>query len=182
MSALTAARARVDVLTALPVELDRVLKSKLSDFDSDLVVFTRRYLHSHFAKIGVDDDGRRFLDTGGAPHPPPDTLVAQLLAVAPAPRLYACLDNLVRERQHQPRNYGWFIAVALQRIHGITWQQTKAARAQLREVKRRQPPPQPQQAELPIPQQADQRITPQEFADLFDQAVAGTVAPARKLR
>lgn len=139
-TALTRAAPRVEISTALPPELNRVLRSKVSDFDPDLVAFTRRYLHSFFTKMGVDDNHRRFLDTGAAPHPPDDKLVAQLLAVAEPPRLYACLDNLVTERGHEPYNYGWFIAVALQRIHGISWQQTKQARTALRDMKRKQQP------------------------------------------
>jgi len=136
-----------------------VLKSKPSDFDPELLAFTRRYLHSFFTKIGVDDNHRRFLDTSAAPHPPDDKLVAQLLAVAEPPRLYACLDNLVREQGHEPYNYPWFIAVALQRIHGITWQQTKQARATLRDVKRKAHPAPPEQTGLEFAQDLRRQAT-----------------------
>jgi hypothetical protein len=50
------------------------------------------------------------------------------------------LYDLMAERKKPGENYpAWFIAVAIQRLHGIGPQQQKQARAALRLVKRGQP-------------------------------------------
>lgn len=139
---LTSTDARVDLSTALPTILDRVLKSRPTDFDEKLLAYTRRYLHSYMGKLGRDEHGDAYVP-GRPPVPPDDRIVAQLLAVADPPALFAVLDNLVAERKAAPYSYGWFVTVTLQRIHGISWSQTKKARAQLAVVRRGGRPVQP---------------------------------------
>lgn len=46
--------------------------------------------------------------------------VAQLLCVASERAITRLLENLFSEAHHQPHNYYWFVAVALQRIHGVS--------------------------------------------------------------
>ena len=141
---------RVETSEQLHPILDRVLRSRPSKADPDLLAYVRRWLHSYMAKLGVDDTNRPFLETGNAPHPPDDGLVAQILAIADSQRIMRELDNMLLERK--PINkYGYFVTVLLQRIHGITWQQTKHARAALRVVRAGQAAaaaPEPQQLDL----------------------------------
>lgn len=83
-------------------------------------------------KLGRDDNNQ---PTPHA-HPPDAAIVAQFLAVAEPHRLAPMLENLMLDKQ-PAYSYAWFVTVALQRMHGIGWQQTKKARAALRVVKAR---------------------------------------------
>jgi hypothetical protein len=120
----------------LPPILDRVLRSKPTHHDpKDLETF-RRWLHGYMCKLGRDASNQ---PTPNA-HPPDNDLVAQFLAVAEPRRLGTMLDALLLEKQ-PAFSYAWFVTVALQRVHGITWQETKKARSQLRVVKHGQARP-----------------------------------------
>lgn len=128
---LAGAAAAVDEVPRLTPILDRVLTSKICHHDkSDLARF-RSWLHGYMAKLGRDDRNQPLTD----PHPPDLEIVAQFLAVAEPRRLETMLDALLIERQ-PAYSYAWFVTVALQRIHGIAWTETKKARAELRMVKR----------------------------------------------
>ncbi len=90
--------------------IDRLLKAKPTDFDPQRRSAARQWLHGYALKFGREPDC----------HPPDDRIVAQFLAIAPWPRLEGLLYELMAERKAPGSNYAaWFIAVALQRIHGI---------------------------------------------------------------
>jgi hypothetical protein len=136
--------------------IDRVLSAKAKDVYPDDVAHFRRRIGSHYAKFGRDHNGRPLQH----PHPPPDEIVAQFLAIGTPGRMETMLDALMLEAAEaeatnkgtdatRPYNYAWFITVGLSRVHGIHFQVTRKARAILREVKRKPAPPQPEQIELP---------------------------------
>jgi hypothetical protein len=120
----------VDTSSSSNPILNRVLNSRTSKADPALLAYTRHWLHGYMAKLGVDDAGQPLPN----PHPPDDQLVAQVLAIADPPEIFRTLDALLLERK-EVYNYGWFVSVLLQRIHGIHWSQTKQARATLRVVR-----------------------------------------------
>ena len=153
--------------------LDRVLRSKVQDHDAETIAYFRRFLHGYMRKLGRDDQNRRHADTGAEPHPPDNEIVARLLAIAEPARLAPMLENLMcdanasQDSALQPHSYGWFVYVALSRLAGIHFTQTKKAEQQFRLHKRGQrtapttPPPAAEQSGL-------------DFAgDLTRQAVAG---------
>jgi hypothetical protein len=135
-----------------------VLRSKVKDHDPQTISYFQHWLHRHMCLFGRDDQHQ---PTPHA-HPPDKEIVAQFLAVAEPRHLAAMLENLMQERQ-EIYNYGWFVTVALQRCAGVTYTETKKARAALRAVRAGKPAPAEQLA----------------FAqDLVRQAVAGV----KKLR
>lgn len=140
--ALAPAAGALDVSMLLPPILDRVLKSKVSDFDKTTVDYFRRALHSYMAKFGRDDDNRRYLDAGAAPHPPDNDVVARFLSTAETHQLMPLIETLSWEAERddklQPHSYGWFVTVALSRLAGIHWTATKKAEQQFRIHKRGQ--------------------------------------------
>jgi hypothetical protein len=82
------------------------------------------------AKLGRDDANRPLSN----PHPPSDDLVAQCLSIAEPRRLGTLLDSLMLDKQ-TCQSYGWFVVVAIQRIHGLSVQAQRKARAQLKLVR-----------------------------------------------
>jgi hypothetical protein len=122
--------AAVDVDAASLQLIDRVLSAKTSDFDPNLIRHFRSWLHGYMCKLGRDANNRPLSN----PHPPPDDLVAQLLALAEPRRLEGFLDGLMAERQ-ACQTYAWFVVVGLQRIHGIAARSQKQARAALKLVR-----------------------------------------------
>jgi len=154
-TALAGAGAPLDFERTAYALIDRVLSGKPKDHDADDLAAFRNYLHSYYTKFGRDDRGRPVNN----PHPPPDDLVAQFMAIAPTGRLETMLSNLgmdaMNAKAHlpstrssfNPYSYGWFITIGLSRVHGISFQATRQARAALRDVKRT--PPQPEQLEIP---------------------------------
>src|ERR1035437_8067957 len=93
-------------------------------------------MHGHYRKFGRDENNQPLSD----PLPPSDNQVAKLLTVADPQRIARLLQDLLHE-QHSFRDYIWFAAVALQRIHGINTTRQKQGRALLTEVKRGKPAP-----------------------------------------
>lgn len=116
----TAEGGRVDLDGLLTCEgiLDRMRSAKPRDFDEETSAKCRRFLHSYIAKLGTRD-----ALANGAPHPPDAQLVAQFLSLGHGvggwPRLEALLYDLMNERK-EVSSYGWFVTVAMQRIHGIS--------------------------------------------------------------
>jgi hypothetical protein len=143
--ALTATEAALDKFRLQNPTLDRVLKSKVSDFDRPTVDYFRRALHGYMAKFGKDQTGRRYLDTGQVPHPPDNEIVARFLSVDQPHRLMPMIEALSWEAQKddtlQPYSYGWFVAVALSRLAGIHFTETRKAEQQLRLHRRGQRAP-----------------------------------------
>lgn len=130
---LTAAAAALSISSASALLIDRVLSAKAKDFDQAIVSHFRAWLHGYMSKLGRDDRNQPIKD----PHPPTDDLVAQFLAIADPRRLGTMLDSLLLDRQ-TCYSYGWFVTVALQRVHGIHFREQKEIRAALVDVKRQQ--------------------------------------------
>ena len=63
---------------------------------------------------------------------PDDAITAQFLAVAEWPRLDALLYDLAAERKEAGYSYGWYVTVALQRIHGLSPARVREMRARLK--------------------------------------------------
>jgi hypothetical protein len=63
---------------------------------------------------------------------PDDAITAQFLTVAEWPRLEALLCDLAAERKEAGYSYGWYITVALQRIHGLSPARVREMRARLK--------------------------------------------------
>lgn len=160
-TALTASDDSIDSSTALPAIFESMLKSKPSDFPPEDVAWLRRWLHGYMKKLGRDERNQPTPDA----HPPDDDLLAQLLTIGEPRRLDHLLNTLLNARK-TCYSYAWFRAVALHRIHGITWQQQKKATA-LRLATRagRPQPPEPEQQTF-------------DTSELLSRAVAGV----KKLR
>jgi hypothetical protein len=127
---LTAAAASVEISTASLGVLDRVFSATAAKADPNDVRTFRAWLHGYMIKLGRDDANKPLRN----PHPPDEKLVAQFLAVDDPKLLGTMLDNLMLEG-HTCQRYFWFVTVALQRRHGIGWQETKRVRQALRIVK-----------------------------------------------
>jgi hypothetical protein len=153
---LTPGAPRLDVLHDFPIELDRVLRSKVSDFDKDSLEYFRRRLQSYMAKFGRDPaDGKRYLGTT-RPIPAPDNeIMARFLAVSSSDLLAQFLDELILDAlkedtrtrpedttgSYQPRVYGWFVRMALSHICKIHWTIQQDAERKFRLHKRGQRSP-----------------------------------------
>jgi hypothetical protein len=126
---------RVDIDGSLTLAgiFDRLASSKVSHFHPDIFAAARRFLHGYLAKLGT-----REILANGVPHPPDDKVVTQFLTLGQGmgewPRLEAMLYELMSERK-EAYSYGWFLTVALQRIHGIQPEAVKEHRAKLRGIK-----------------------------------------------
>lgn len=105
--------------------IDRMLRARPTHFPKSDLAKLREWIHGYQAKFGRAPN----------PHPPDDFLLAQLLALAPLDKLINLTYDLMGERKEPGSSWAWWTTVALQRIHGITPQQTKARRAQLRVVR-----------------------------------------------
>ena len=92
--------------------IDRIQNSKKADFDDDVFEAARNLIASHHAKFARE--GCQL------PGKPDDQITAQFLAIADWPRLSHMLHDLLTERQQSSFSWGWYVTVALQRIHGIS--------------------------------------------------------------
>jgi hypothetical protein len=181
--ALTSARAALDVFRLENPDLDRVLNSKISDFDKETIRTFRGSLQYFMRKFGVDEQDRRYLNTGGNPLPPDDAIMARFLAVGHPQELMDLLENLILEAKQEdartpesgphpggtynPRKYSWFVTTALSRVAGVHYTATKKAEQQFRLYKRGQRP-----APTTPPPAAEQNGL--DFAgDMLRQAIAG---------
>jgi hypothetical protein len=61
-----------------------------------------------------------------------DAIPAQFLTVAEWPRLEALLCDLAAERKEAGYLYGWYVTVALQRIHGLSPARVREMRTRLK--------------------------------------------------
>ena len=113
------------------------MRSTAKKFDHETTQRCRDWLYGYMRKFGRELE----------PHPPDPLIVAQFLSVAPWPQLESLLNKLVRENCEAGKTYAWFVAVALQRIHGINPAQLRERRAALQLV-RTPPPPAAEQAAL----------------------------------
>ena len=113
--------------------IDRVFSAKALSFDGATIARYRGHLHGLMQAFGRDDDNHPF----SAQHvasPPTDNQVAMLLTVADEPRIARLLQTIFTECRggaHPMYSYMWFPFVALQRIHGVSIERQKQARAAL---------------------------------------------------
>jgi hypothetical protein len=105
--------------------IDRLQKAKKSDFEESLFEFARNQIASHHAKFAREENRLTVL--------PDDAITSQFLAVAEWPKLAAMLFDLSAERKEAGHSYGWYVTVALQRIHGISPSQVRETRARLKD-------------------------------------------------
>src|SRR6185312_17106440 len=91
--------------------IDRLQRAQKGDFDEEIFELARNRIASHHAKFAREANRLSAL--------PDDKITAQFLAIAEWPKLEALLLDLISERNVAGYSYGWYITVALQRIHGI---------------------------------------------------------------
>jgi hypothetical protein len=123
------AHAPVDLDFDSTKTIDRLLKANPQKADNALIQHFRGWLHSYMAKLGREPH----------PHAPDDLIVSQFLSCGEAHQLEKLLYDLMAERKEPGHSYAWFVTVALQRLHGISPQQLKQRRTELRLVKQRPP-------------------------------------------
>lgn len=104
--------------------LDAILKANPKKIDPELATRARDRLYGYMRKFG------RSLE----PHPPDQQIVAQFAAIAPWPQLDSVLEELWRRRQPAGDSYAWFLGVALQRIHGLRFEDVRRRRDELKLV------------------------------------------------
>jgi hypothetical protein len=102
--------------------LDAILRANPKKIDPELLARARDRLYGYMRKFG------RSLE----PHPPDQQIVAQFAAIAPWPQLDGVLEELWRRRQPAGDSYAWFLGVALQRIHGLRFEDVRRRRQDLR--------------------------------------------------
>lgn len=130
--------------------LDRILNAKPAHYDKPTLAELRQWVWKFMTQFGPDPHV----------HQPDDRLLAQMLAIAPLQQLVRLCNTLFQEGKKPEFSYGWFVAVALQRIHGIQPDALQARRADLREVKR------PKSPKPPEPTQDNLGFTENLIADL----------------
>lgn len=113
--------------------IDRIQNAKKADFDDEVFEAARNLIASHHAKFARE--GCQL------PGKPDDQITAQFLAVADWPRLNHMLHDLLTERQSTSFSWAWYVTVALQRIHGISPDEVRGVRANLRNSSRHIAPP-----------------------------------------
>jgi hypothetical protein len=104
--------------------IDRLQKAKKGDFEESIFEVARMKIASHHAKYARE--------ANRLPGMPDDAITAQFLAVADWPRLEALLCDLAAERKEAGYSYGWYVTVALQRIHGLSPARVREMRTQLK--------------------------------------------------
>jgi hypothetical protein len=102
-----------------------LLTAKPKHYDKPTMDEARRWVHGYQTKFGPS----------ATADPPDDTILAQLLAIAPLQYLIRLLQDLMSDRQKAGDTYAWFVTVALQRIHGIAPAAFKAKRAEFKAIK-----------------------------------------------
>ncbi len=104
--------------------IDRLQKAKKADFDGLLFEVGRQRIASHHAKYARPENQ--------LPGLPDDAITAQFLAIAEWRRLEGLLLDLASERKEAGHSYGWYVTVALQRIHGIPPDRLREIRTRLK--------------------------------------------------
>jgi len=154
-SALARAAAASDLNPSILSLIDHVCCAKAKNYDGETLARFRRWMWGYMAKCGQNAAGDKWAETGQKPPQPTDDQVAQLLSVADERSITRMLELLLHEN-HEPMSYFWFVAVALQRIHGITVETRKKAQAILVDVKRQAKQSKLDAGELPDKQYAEQ--------------------------
>jgi len=104
--------------------IDRLQKAKKGDFEESIFEVARMKIASHHAKYARE--------ANRLPGLPDDAITAQFLTVAEWPRLEVLLSDLAAERKEAGYSYGWYVTVALQRIHGLSPARLREMRARLK--------------------------------------------------
>lgn len=108
--------------------IDRLQTAQKADFDEEVFELARNGIASHHAKFAREANRLSAL--------PDDKITAQFLSIAEWPRLEALLFDLASERKEAGYSYGWYISVALQRIHGIPPSRLQEMRGQLNQSRK----------------------------------------------
>jgi hypothetical protein len=95
-----------------------------SSTDETLFELARNRIASHHAKFARPENRQ--------PSLPDDVITAQFLTVAEWPKLEAMLLDLASERKEAGHSYGWYVTVALQRIHGISPERLRKMRGRVK--------------------------------------------------
>jgi hypothetical protein len=109
------APASIDSDSSKAAVIDRLYKARISDFDAGDVGIARGWIAEYSRLCGWQN--RR---------PPDDVMVARFLSVAPLASLLELLQRMLREFRagrgalRAGDSDGWFVAVAVQRLHGIS--------------------------------------------------------------
>lgn len=116
-------RVRSEECLTFEAVLDRIRRASPQTLSSDLIDHARRRLHGYMRKMGPEVHC----------HPPDNRTVAQFLSLGDGvggwPALDALLNQLFAEGQKLKQvRYGWFLSVAMQRIHGVNPQVAKRGR------------------------------------------------------
>lgn len=104
----------------------RVATAKPNEQNPTEMAEARRWLHGYMRKFSREHH-----------NPPDDKILAQFLAVAEWPRLERLIYDLMAERQEPGHSYAWFIAVAMQRIHGIQPEALREGRKELKLLRKK---------------------------------------------
>lgn len=108
--------------------IDRLQRVQKSDFEEEVFELARNRIASHHAKFAREANRLSAL--------PDDKITAQFLAIAEWPELEALLFDLASERKEAGYSYGWYITVALQRIHGIPPSRLQEMRERLNHLRK----------------------------------------------
>jgi AcrR family transcriptional regulator len=98
--------------------IDRMLRATPERTDPEDMRSVREWVHGYHCKFGRDPN----------PHAPDAHILAQLLAIGTPGQLRSLIAELMQERKEAGHSYAWYVTVALQRIHGISYQQARQAR------------------------------------------------------
>jgi hypothetical protein len=108
--------------------IDRLQRAQKGDFDEEAFELARNRIASHHAKFAREANRLSSL--------PDDKITAQFLSIAEWPKLEALLFDLASERKEAGYSYGWYITVALQRIHSISPSRLQEMRERLHHSRR----------------------------------------------
>jgi len=117
------------------------------------------------AKFGPDQ---------GPPPGPDGIFVAQILTIASLGRFGLLIQELSHERR-RCQAWGWFLVVALSRVHGLEWPKGQGKREPLRAV----PPAAPLLSEMPSEQLT---LSPGEPSPSEDAEIAASLAQLASLK
>lgn len=127
--------------------IDRLANARPRHYNRQELAEFRGWLHNLMSKWGEEPNC----------HPPDDLLVAQFLSITHPERLRKLLYDLMAlsPRPHI-HSYGWFRRVAMQQIHGISPQEQRHTRANLREAKREAVKPAPPEQQPLVAREPDE--------------------------
>jgi hypothetical protein len=137
------AQARIDFDSKIDSEIDRSNVTSMSAGAADPVLTVLTASPGNFSGRQLYDASQMMHEAmrrrGSRPAKPPDDVItAQFLSAGPWPALQRLLFELIQSSGGQIHHYGYFVAAALERCHGVKPAQFSAQREQLRPVLLRQ--------------------------------------------